>query len=128
MFLYQSIQFQLLAIIFWRIADDRIFTIFAVPSAELMLVGFISLTITLLRTSIVKICVSSSLYDKWTPCKISSRTNATAVDTTLSTMPGQKYSAWAPSEYYWAPAHAPQHGRRLLADAATVNHCAQVCK
>ncbi|KAG0609333.1 hypothetical protein M758_8G176400 [Ceratodon purpureus] len=40
---------------------------------ELMLVGFISLAMALLQTPISKICIKSSLYDKWTPCSLDER-------------------------------------------------------
>ncbi|WOL10129.1 hypothetical protein Cni_G18883 [Canna indica] len=37
--------------------------------SELMLMGFISLLLTVLQTSISKICVSKSIGDSWHPCK-----------------------------------------------------------
>ncbi|KAG0618519.1 hypothetical protein M758_4G070600 [Ceratodon purpureus] len=43
---------------------------------ELMLMGFISLTITIITTPVSKICVKSSMYNKWTPCDIHSRPQA----------------------------------------------------
>ncbi|KAG0618518.1 hypothetical protein M758_4G070500 [Ceratodon purpureus] len=40
---------------------------------ELMLMGFISLTITILQEPVSKVCISSSVYNKWTPCEVSKR-------------------------------------------------------
>jgi len=34
-----------------------------------MLVGFISLTLVILQEPISRICIKSSLYKKWSPCK-----------------------------------------------------------
>lgn len=70
---------------------------------ELMLVGFISLTITALRDLVNKYCVSSSKLNQWTPCKISQRPNS--------------------PDYYAAPTPI---GRRLLEEIAT-NYCQAVC-
>ncbi|KAG0504462.1 hypothetical protein KC19_N030600 [Ceratodon purpureus] len=53
-----------------------LFAAFMKIKDELMLVGFISLAMALLATPVSKICIKSSLYDKWTPCHISERPGA----------------------------------------------------
>lgn len=84
-------------------------------SAELMLMGFISLTITILQQPVSKVCIPSSVYNKWTPCSISKR------PLVASTSPAS------------APAPAEEHRRRLLAsetstsssvcsEVSTINH------
>ena len=74
--------------------------------AELMLMGFISLTITIITTPISKVCVKSSAYNKWTPCDIKSRPSD-------ATPTGADYP--------------PVDGRRrLLATAAGDSYCAEV--
>lgn len=70
---------------------------------ELMLMGFISLTITILQDPVSRICVRESVYNKWTPCDISKR----------------PVKAAAPSAN---EAEAPASRRRLLATEST-NTC-----
>ena len=94
--------------------------------AELMLLGFISLTLAILRDPVSKICIRSSWYDKWTPCKISDRPNATSTSNSSAAISGQKLStprSWIPSDDGAAPL---PHGRRLLAEATTSYTCPQV--
>ena len=94
--------------------------------AELMLLGFISLTLAILRDPVSKICIRSSLYDKWTPCNISDRPNATSTSNSSAAISGQKLStprSWKPSHDVAAPL---PHGRRLLAEATTSYTCPQV--
>lgn len=91
--------------------------------AELMLLGFISLTLAILRDPVSKICIRSSLYDKWTPCNISDRPNATSTsNSSAAAISGQKLST-PRSDDVAAPL---PHGRRLLAEATTSYTCPQV--
>nr|PNR26995.1 hypothetical protein PHYPA_030476 [Physcomitrium patens] len=72
-----------------------------------MLMGFISLTITILQDPVSKVCVPSSAYNKWTPCRVSKRRkNATATAT-----PNAK-----PTTNYDFP---EEHHRRLLASGGS---------
>lgn len=52
-----------------------LFSAFMKIKDELMLVGFISLAMALLQGQVTKICISSSLYNNWTPCHIGDRPN-----------------------------------------------------
>lgn len=72
--------------------------------AELMLMGFISLTITIITNPVSKICVKSSSYNKWTPCDIKLRPNYNATYT-ASEVDGR---------------------RRLLAAAVGTSYCQEV--
>jgi mlo protein len=47
-----------------------IYFIFFWVNAELMLLGFISLLLTVFQARIAKICISEDLASKWLPCKI----------------------------------------------------------
>lgn len=69
---------------------------------ELMLMGFISLTITIITTPVSKLCVKSSSYNKWTPCNIRDRPNYNASYTSQEVDAGR---------------------RRLLAAAVGTNYC-----
>ncbi|XP_024373337.1 MLO-like protein 14 [Physcomitrium patens] len=73
---------------------------------ELMLMGFISLTITILQDPVSKICVPISAYNQWTPCKISSRQS-----TAKTTTPPSRVS----------DDDQPEHRRRLLASASSTS-------
>ncbi|KAG0629179.1 hypothetical protein M758_1G082700 [Ceratodon purpureus] len=84
--------------------------------AELMLVGFISLTLTILQDSIEKICIRSSLYTKWSPCKMPVAEHDVAEGS-------NKFSKWPrPSDFTFATEQS--HGRRrLLASAPSGSVC-----
>lgn len=72
---------------------------------ELMLLGFISLLLTVFQARIVKICVSSGVMEHFLPCA-------------LSTKPSDGEESHSPPE-------ASGHHRRLLADeAAALGYCA----
>lgn len=65
-----------------------------------MLMGFISLTITILQDPVSKLCVPSSAFNKWTPCELSER----------------------PTDVIAPP--SSEHSRRLLAsETSTTNTC-----
>ncbi|KAG0590251.1 hypothetical protein KC19_1G084500 [Ceratodon purpureus] len=84
--------------------------------AELMLVGFISLTLTILQDSIERICIRSSLYTKWSPCKMPVAEHDVAEGS-------NKFSKWPrPSDFTFATEQS--HGRRrLLASAPSGSVC-----
>ncbi|KAG0590252.1 hypothetical protein KC19_1G084600 [Ceratodon purpureus] len=83
---------------------------------ELMLVGFISLTLTILQDSIERICIRSSLYTKWSPCKMPVAEHDVAEGS-------NKFSKWPrPSDFTFATEQS--HGRRrLLASAPSGSVC-----
>lgn len=75
--------------------------------AELMLMGFISLTITILQEPVSKVCIPSSAYNKWTPCDISKRPySATPTPPAPPSLPGY-------------PPPQEEHRRRLLASGSS---------
>lgn len=79
---------------------------------ELMLVGFISLTLTILEDPVARICVRSALYTKWTPCKI----------------PTPHYNAEGPKKFFQWPrpsdfTMAAAAGTRRLLSSSETSFC-----
>lgn len=79
--------------------------------AELMLLGFISLLLTVFQNRITSICIPKHLTDTWLPCK---KEDNDEPDTTEHYQTGALFSSFLPGM------------RRLLADASdSIGHCAK---
>lgn len=72
--------------------------------AELMLLGFISLLLTVFQGTIVKICVSKSITEHLLPCPLSGK-------------PGEEKASHSEPE-------TTSHLRRLLEESAKEGYCA----
>nr|XP_024374011.1 MLO-like protein 11 [Physcomitrium patens] len=85
---------------------------------ELMLVGFISLTLTVLENPVSKICIRSALFNKWTPCKV-------PMDSHDTHEGSKKFVQWPkPSDFASSALGHHGHGRRLLASETSDSfHC-----
>lgn len=78
-------------------------------NAELMLLGFISLLLTVSQSRIAKICISEELANKWLPCKKKKESSST-------------------TEHFQTllDSFIPGNARRLLAEEATASTCSTV--
>lgn len=87
-----------------------------------MLVGFISLTLTVLENPVSKICIRSALFNKWTPCKV-------PMDSHDTHEGSKKFVQWPkPSDFASSALGHHGHGRRLLASETSDSfHCPAVC-
>ena len=79
-------------------------------NAELMLLGFISLLLTVFQSRIEKLCISENLAKEWLPCKLRDASSSSSTTTHFQTL----FTSFIPG--------------RLLAEATTTpkEYCAKM--